>query len=151
PYEGRGRRAGAGALSQRGGLMAQPVLEAVGVSKTFLGQRRTWAERRPLVQALRDVSLRLEPGQSVGLVGESGSGKSTLARLLLGLEQPSGGTLRLGGRDFDANDPRQRRALWQRVQMVFQDPKSSLNPHKTVRHALLAPLEALTSSSVTSR
>ncbi|GAA1158547.1 oligopeptide/dipeptide ABC transporter ATP-binding protein [Kitasatospora gansuensis] len=88
------------------------------------------------VTAVDGVSLRVDPGETLGLVGESGCGKSTVARLLTGLERPSSGTVRFAGRDLDApDDPAVRREL----QLVFQDPFSSLNPRQTVRQILAAP------------
>ncbi|KQV13217.1 MULTISPECIES: ABC transporter ATP-binding protein [unclassified Kitasatospora] len=88
------------------------------------------------VTAVDGVSLRVDPGETLGLVGESGCGKSTVARLLTGLERPSSGTVRFAGRDLEApDDPALRREL----QLVFQDPFSSLNPRQTVRQILASP------------
>ncbi|WP_405020900.1 ATP-binding cassette domain-containing protein [Kitasatospora sp. NBC_00070] len=88
------------------------------------------------VTAVDGVSLRVGPGETLGLVGESGCGKSTVARLITGLERPSSGTVRFAGRDLDGpDDPGVRREL----QLVFQDPFSSLNPRQTVRQILASP------------
>jgi peptide/nickel transport system ATP-binding protein len=102
------------------------------LTKRFPGSSRGM---RGEVLALSMVSLEIAPGESVGLVGESGSGKTTLARCLVGLESPSSGRIVIDG--IDATDRRhlssaQRRLLAGRVQMVFQDPYSSLNPARTV-------------------
>jgi ABC-type Fe3+/spermidine/putrescine transport system ATPase subunit len=88
---------------------------------------------RETLVAVDDVSLLIERGETLGVVGESGSGKSTLGRLLLQLERPTSGDILFEGRsivDASAND---RRRLRKRVQVVFQDPYSSLNPTMTVR------------------
>jgi oligopeptide/dipeptide ABC transporter ATP-binding protein len=93
------------------------------------------------VVAAEEVSFRIERGEVVALVGQSGSGKTTVARLLLRLETPDGGEIRLDGRDVLARE-RRRASLGyrRRVQMVFQDPFGSLNPVHTVAHHLIRPL-----------
>jgi peptide/nickel transport system ATP-binding protein len=87
-------------------------------------------------KALRGVSLRARRGETLGIVGESGSGKSTLARVVLGLIQPSAGSVRVGGTDLASLSRRDLRALRARVQMVFQDPIDTLNPRRTVEATL---------------
>jgi ABC-type oligopeptide transport system ATPase subunit len=83
-------------------------------------------------RAVDDISFSVEPGQVLGLVGESGSGKSTTARCAAGLLRPDSGTVRLDGREVTQARGRELRALRARMQMVFQDPYSSLNPRMTV-------------------
>lgn len=85
------------------------------------------------VPALQGVSVELETGRTLGIVGESGCGKSTLARLLVGLEQPTSGTIELFGRDIRSAG---RGELARSIQLVFQDPFSSLNPRLTVSAAI---------------
>jgi peptide/nickel transport system ATP-binding protein len=93
---------------------------------------------RPPVRALDGVDLTWERGEVLGIVGESGCGKSTLGRALMGLEPPTGGTVRFDGQPLDAVD---RRTLRRRVQMVFQDPYQSLNPRRRIGEQVVEALE----------
>ena len=88
---------------------------------------------------LKEISLEVGPGETLGLVGMSGSGKSTLAHCILGLEHPDGGTISWRGQSL-ATRPA-RRAARQAIQPVFQDPRASLNPRWTVRQILGEPLD----------
>jgi peptide/nickel transport system ATP-binding protein len=92
------------------------------------------------VQAVRDVSFVLEPGQSLALVGQSGSGKSTIAKMLTGVEQPTSGSVRFGDLDVGRLRGRGLRDLRSEVQMVFQDPYAALNPLHTVEYTLTRPV-----------
>ncbi|MDM7892042.1 ABC transporter ATP-binding protein [Curtobacterium caseinilyticum] len=104
--------------------------------KTYPAPRRG----EPPVQAVRDVSFTLEPGQSLALVGQSGSGKSTIAKMLTGVEQPSSGTVRFGDTDVAKLGRRGLKDLRSEVQMVFQDPYAALNPLHTVEYILSRPI-----------
>jgi peptide/nickel transport system ATP-binding protein len=116
-----------------------PLLEVRGLRKTFVSRGILTSARR--VVAVEDVSFRLDRGQALALVGESGSGKSTVARILLRLERPDGGEIRLDGVDVLSREPRKASTAYRaRVQMVFQDPFGSLNPVHTVAHHLVRPL-----------
>jgi peptide/nickel transport system ATP-binding protein len=112
-----------------------PPLTVSGVSKVYRGR----GSGQGTVTAVRDVSFTIAPGAAVGLVGASGSGKSTLARLITGSERPTAGSITFG----DSNVGRLRagglRRLHARVQMVFQDPYSALNPLHTVEYTLTRP------------
>ena len=90
--------------------------------------------------AVRDVSLKVMPGETFGIVGESGCGKTTLARMIMCLERPSSGEIWLHGRRIDNLSESARRALRPRFQMVFQDSGSSLNPRKRVEDILREPM-----------
>jgi oligopeptide/dipeptide ABC transporter ATP-binding protein len=111
--------------------MGEVTLRADNLVKEYAGRRG-----RPPVRAVRDVSLELEAGSTLGVVGESGCGKSTLARLLVGLEAPTSGTVEIEGSPVTASSMSERRALARRIQLVFQDPFSSLDPRLTVDRAL---------------
>lgn len=123
--------------------MTAPALETRDLSRTFGGGRSLWGTPRPGVRALRGVTLRLDRGETLGIVGESGCGKTTLARLVAGLDRPTHGEVRLGGKDIAPLVRHDRRTLARDIQYVFQDPISSLNPRKTVRASLEAPLTHL--------
>jgi len=116
------------------------LLEARGVSKHFpvaggLFRRLRGVERETL-KAVDDVSLTISRGETLGLVGESGCGKSTFGRVLLRLYEPTAGQVLLEGQDITAKGTNAMRAVRKRMQVVFQDPYSSLNPSMTVRQAL---------------
>ena len=92
---------------------------------------------------LHDVSLALGPGESVGLVGESGAGKTTLLKLLLGLESPTSGAIRLGDTELRRRDRAAMRLFRRAVQPVYQDPFASLDPRMTVGATIAEPMRSL--------
>ncbi|MEN2740870.1 ATP-binding cassette domain-containing protein [Microbacterium sp. X-17] len=96
--------------------------------------------RRKPFRALKGVSLDIEAGECVGLVGESGSGKTTLGRAVLGLAPVTGGSIRFRGAEIGQLSRGDRRALSDAIQVVFQDPYSSLNPSLTIEQSLTEPL-----------
>jgi peptide/nickel transport system ATP-binding protein len=118
------------AAASRGPL----VMEAVALSKDFRVGRGQW------LHAVRSVSFGLYRGGVVALVGESGSGKSTVARLLAGQQRPTSGSILLGGEPVSLTARRAFRRYKSSVQLVFQDPFSSLNPVHTVRYHLERPV-----------
>lgn len=101
----------------------------------FLSRPRGW------IKAVEDVSFALRKGETLGLVGESGCGKSTLARLIMRLEDPTSGSLFFEGHDVTSISRKELFALRREVQMVFQDPYSSLNPRLTVGDIVREPLD----------
>ncbi|MFD1934990.1 MULTISPECIES: ATP-binding cassette domain-containing protein [Nonomuraea] len=115
-----------------------PVIEARDLTKIY----RT-SLFKPEVRALNGVSLDVRRGERFGIVGESGSGKSTLLRLLCGLDQPTSGTISFEGRPIVGRRERDLRFLRDDLQIVFQDPMSSLDPRMRVRDIVAEPLVAL--------
>ena len=93
-----------------------------------------------MVRAVDGVSLRIAPGETLGLVGESGCGKSTLVRTVFGLHKPVSGRIQVAGTDVTALPPRARSAHSSSMQMVFQDPFSALDPRMTVHEIIAEPL-----------
>ncbi|SNT01584.1 oligopeptide transport system ATP-binding protein [Asanoa hainanensis] len=114
------------------------VLDAQDLHKTFHTGRS--GLRRARVSAVDGVSLHLRAGESLGIVGESGCGKSTLARMIVGLERPDSGSITVHGKDVTKVRGRDRRLLRSEVQMVFQDPYTSLDPRMTVLELVGEPL-----------
>jgi peptide/nickel transport system ATP-binding protein len=108
----------------------EQILTVSHVSKTYR-QFGLLRRNRRTTQALRDVSMSLTKGTTLGIVGESGSGKSTLARCIVRLINPDAGVIRLGEADLTAMSRRGLRAQSRHIQMVFQDPYGSLNPRRT--------------------
>ena len=116
-----------------------PRLEVRDLVKHFPVRRGTFAKAREYVKAVNGVSLEIRDGETVAIVGESGCGKSTIARLILRLERPTSGSIRLDGEDLLAMEDTTsaRRA----VQLVSQNPWSALNRRKTIKHTLTQPLK----------
>ncbi|WP_428645106.1 ABC transporter ATP-binding protein [Roseibium sp.] len=125
--------------------MSETVLEIRDVSLSFAGKRTVidLLARRPVrnVNALNGVSLDLKRGETLGVVGESGCGKSTLARCIVRLHEPGGGRVLFHGKDVFAAGERKDRTYNRRVQMMFQDPYSSLNPRMTTGQILTEALK----------
>ena len=121
-------------------MSSAPLLEARGVSKEFVLAdglvRRMRGRPAETLKAVDDVSLTIERGETVGLVGESGCGKSTFGRLLLRLYEPTAGQIFHDGIDILGHDARATRELRTKIQVVFQDPYSSLNPTMSVRQMI---------------
>jgi peptide/nickel transport system ATP-binding protein len=113
-----------------------PVVKVEGLAKRF--RRGGLFSRAPAVTALDDIALTLSRGETLGVVGESGSGKSTLARCVIRLLDPDAGQVLLDGADIAHVKEKKLRPLRHRIQMVFQDPFSSLNPRQTVGDIITA-------------
>jgi len=125
-----------------GSSVSESLLSVEQVTRTYhLPREKLW-QKPPLVHALQGVSFTVHTGTSLGIVGESGSGKSTLARLVMALEPPNSGRVRILGRDMATLDPAQLRAARRDFQMVFQDPYGSLDPRQTVERIVTEPLQA---------
>ena len=113
--------------------MSKPVIEIKNLKKYF---------KTPsgMLHAVDDVSLKIEEGKTMGIVGESGCGKSTLGRTIIHLQEPTGGQIFYNGQDITKVNKKQLRELRNVMQIIFQDPYSSLNPRMTVDDTLREPL-----------
>jgi ABC-type microcin C transport system duplicated ATPase subunit YejF len=120
--------------------MAEPLVEARGVFVAYAAQRNLIGRRLPPRPVLHGVDVTIGRGETVGIVGESGSGKTTLGRALIGLIRPAHGSIRFDGREMIGLTETAMRPLRRRMQMIFQDPMSSLNPRRTIRSILSDPL-----------
>lgn len=118
----------------------EPILEVRDLSKSY-GLTKSGPFRRGerRLHAVRDVSFSLAPGETIGLVGESGCGKSSLGRSVLRLDEPTSGEVLYKGTDILTLKPNDMRRLRRHIQVVFQDPYSSLDPRFTVRRILQEP------------
>jgi len=116
------------------------ILEAEHLRKFFPVRNWNPLGQKLAVRAVEDASLTLYPGRATALVGESGSGKTTVARILAGLYEPSAGIIRFRGEPIKLTGSQVLRRYRRHVQLIFQDPFSSLNPVHTVRYHLARPL-----------
>jgi len=119
-------------------IETETILSAANLHKRYLQGR--WLSRRHPVEALRGVGLTLRAGSTLALIGASGSGKSTLARCLACLERPDSGEIRFGGRDLTKLSSRELIPFRRQIQLLFQDPGSSLNPRFTAVEIVSEPL-----------
>ena len=94
------------------------------------------------VKALNGIDLQVRKGETLGIVGESGCGKSTLARSIVGLQQPTSGQILFNGKDYAEANAKELHDMRRNVQMIFQDPYTSLNPRMTIGDSIAAPLKA---------
>lgn len=116
------------------------LLELRGLCKYFPVRSGLLKQKLSLLKAVDDVSLKIFHGEALGLVGESGCGKTTLGKMIAGLYHPTKGQILFEGTDLAALKPRQRRAFCKDIQMIFQDPYSSLNPRMTVEEIISEPM-----------
>jgi ABC-type glutathione transport system ATPase component len=116
--------------------MTTPLLDVTVLRVAFTGR----GFRAKAIEVLHGVSLSISEGETLGVVGESGSGKTTIGRAVLGLVKPSGGRIRFQGADITHATPKDRRSLSKDIQVVFQDPYTSLNPSLTIGDTLSEPL-----------
>lgn len=121
--------------------MSAPLLDVRNLHKTYTSRSGWPAAREHVVRAVNDVSFDVRPGETFGLVGESGCGKSTVARCLLRLIPPTSGSVQFQGEDLLSLKAERLRQVRRELQIIFQDPYSSLDPRMTVRGILLEPFE----------
>jgi oligopeptide/dipeptide ABC transporter ATP-binding protein len=115
---------------------AAPLLTVEALKKHFPVRRGFLRRVGSYVRAVDGVDLKIQAHQTLGLVGESGCGKSTVARLILRLLDPDSGTIRFDGQEISALSEREFKPMRTRIQMIFQDPYSSLNPRMTVAQSI---------------
>ena len=112
--------------------MSEPLLSVRNLKKSFPIKKGVFARQVGAVQAVSDVSFDVARGETMGVVGESGCGKTTTGRTILRLIEPTSGEIRFEGRDVNSMGTSELRALRREMQIIFQDPVSSLNPRMTV-------------------
>lgn len=117
----------------------QPILEVKNL-KTYYTSKNNWFAKPNVVKGVDDVSFKVYEGETVGLVGESGSGKSTIGRTILGLEKATAGEIWYNGVNLLNLSSSERKKYRQEIQLIFQDPYSSLNPSMGVGEAILEPM-----------
>lgn len=120
-----------------------PVVETSGLKRHYTLPRESLFRAPDVVKAVDGVDFAIQRGRSFGVVGESGSGKSTLARLIMALETPTEGSVRINGVDLNGLPPSELQAMRRDFQMVFQDPYGSLDPRHKVGRIVAEPLDAL--------
>ena len=116
--------------------MSTPIIETRHLTKYF-------KTPRGMLHAVEDVSLTIEPGKTIGVVGESGCGKTTLGRVITRLEEATSGEVYLDGREILQLKGREKNAIYHDIQMIFQDPYSSLNPRMSVGNIIADPIETM--------
>jgi ABC-type oligopeptide transport system ATPase subunit len=116
--------------------MAEPFLVVENLVKYFPIRARVFQRQIGEVRAVEGVSFSIESGENLGLVGESGSGKSTVGKTIVRIFRPTSGTIRFAGRDVINRTKENVQFLTKQIQMVFQDPKSSLNPRRSIKSTL---------------
>ena len=117
-----------------------PILEVKNLSKYFYSKASFFGKNDVSVKAVNDLNFKVYPGETMGLVGESGSGKTTLSRTILLLERPTAGEIFYNGKDITLFSKAEVRKLRKEIQIIFQDPYSSLNPRMNVAEILTSPM-----------
>jgi len=118
----------------------EPILRIRGVSKDFEIKSKKVLEKSQTLHALTDVNLDVYRGETLGIIGESGCGKSTLGRCIVQLHTPTRGTIEYEGKDIFSTKGEERKELRRNIQMIFQDPYSSLDPRRTAAYSVAEPL-----------
>lgn len=134
-------KSGQGSAPQKTFMKDQPLLEVRNLQTWFPVKKGLFGKVSEYVKAVDEVSFEVYKGETLGLVGESGCGKTTLGRSILRLIEPSGGSLVYNGEDIRKFDNAGLRAFRKHMQLIFQDPYSSLNPRMTIGEAIQEPME----------
>jgi len=133
-----------GAVHSQAKIGSQPILEVKGLKKHF-GVKAAGAgffsSEMATVRAVDDVSFSIAQGETLGLVGESGCGKTTVGRVVLRLDEATDGSIRFNGTDITKHGGREMRSFRRKIQVIFQDPYSSLNPRMTIGEIIAEPLK----------
>ena len=117
-----------------------PIIELNGITKEYCAKATFFSKGYTSVMALDNINLAIQKGDIFGLVGQSGSGKTTLGRLLLKLEPPTKGIMKFNGKSINDLKGKGLKTYRSKVQMIFQDPYQSLNPHLSIAETILEPL-----------
>lgn len=120
--------------------MSNKLIEVNNLKKYFPVKESSFFRKTKYLKAVDNVSFYIKEGETFGLVGESGCGKSTIGRLMLRLLEPTGGKVNFDGKYIGELSNRQLQRTRRDMQMIFQDPFSSLNPRSTVSEAIAEPL-----------
>jgi len=118
----------------------EPILAVKNLKTHFPINKGIFGKAKEFVKAVDDVSFQVYPGETLGLVGESGCGKTTLGRTILKLVEPTAGQISYNGEDLTNLSKKQMRAYRKEIQIIFQDPYSSLNPRITIGEAIMEPM-----------
>lgn len=121
--------------------MPEPILRVQALSKHYPVRGGIFSRVKGVVKAVQEVTFDLHPGETLGLVGESGCGKSTLGRTVMRLEEATDGKVLFDDRDLAHADTKELFTLRRNLQMIFQDPYSSLNPRMTIGEIIREPLD----------
>ncbi len=116
------------------------LLDVQHLTKSFVAEANFFGKPTSFVQAVDDVSFQIRRGEAFGLVGESGCGKTTIGKMLVGLLQPTSGSIVFEGKDLTKMSAKERRGLCTDIQLIFQDPYASLNPRMTVGSIIAEPI-----------
>lgn len=120
--------------------MAKPIIEVKDLRKRYKVSHKKINQKNSHVDAVKNISFKVFPGESFGIVGESGSGKSTLAHIMMGLTKPTDGEVYFYGNNITNLPRNEKKKIYRHLQIVFQDPYSSLNPKRSIEWTLTEPL-----------
>ncbi|CQR46813.1 Oligopeptide transport ATP-binding protein OppF [Paraliobacillus sp. PM-2] len=120
--------------------MVDSIIEVKNLTKTYKVAKKKLSQKATYIHAVKDVSFQVFSGETFGIVGESGSGKSTIAHLIMGINKMTDGKINFKGRNITHLSRSENKELYRQLQIVFQDPYSSLNPKRSIEWILTEPL-----------